>query len=111
MAFCPSTAESNPSGLNDPVNGAVPAVIDVAASSSSVVLVKFCPLPPSSVKSSTRVPIGLIRNTSRSASNVCVMLSVTLTSPIGPETPLTLMIDVIVLTSGIVLGTSVDAGV
>ena len=40
----PSTADRFPSGRNVPVNGAVPRVIDVVASSSRTVFVKFLTL-------------------------------------------------------------------
>ena len=66
LGSSPSKADSNPSGLKLPLKGAKPAVIDVAASSSKMVLLKLSQLLPTSVNSSISVPDGLIRNTSKS---------------------------------------------
>ena len=70
LTFAKGASLSDPSGRNVPENGADPDVIAVDASSSRIVPEKLSPPPPTSVISSTRVPPGEIRNTSRSWSRV-----------------------------------------
>ncbi len=67
-AFSLSNEESVPSGLKDPVNGAVPAVIEPEASSSNTVSVKLSPLLPRLSTRSTVVASGLISRISTSPS-------------------------------------------
>ena len=80
----PSNEVRFPSGLYVPVNGAAPVAMSAVASSSSSVLVKLSPMPPTSVNSSTRVPSGATRNTSRSSSQVWLILINTFKSRIVP---------------------------
>ncbi len=65
-AFLPSKAVSTCSGRNDPVNGGVPAVIEIAASSSKTVLMKLSPPPPRLSTSRTVVASGPISRISTS---------------------------------------------
>jgi hypothetical protein len=57
----PSSVASLPWGWNDPVNGAVPVVIEFSAVSSKTVLMKFEPLAPTPENKMTWVPFGAIR--------------------------------------------------
>ena len=66
------------------MNGAVPALIAVAASSSNTVFVKLSPLLPRPFTSVTTVPPGFFSVIFRSPSNVCVTLTLALTSETGP---------------------------
>ena len=60
------------------------------------------------MNSSTRVPLGLISVTRRSGSKVWSIVRVTFTSVMSPARPPTVSSEVVELTSGMGLGTSVE---
>src|SRR5262245_4804761 len=68
-------------GLNVPLNGATACWMGTVAKSSSVVLLKFWPLPvpPTAVNSFCIVPSGAINQASRSRGTGCVIEKVSVT--------------------------------
>ena len=65
---CEPPRSRAPVGLNVPVKGAVPEVIEVAAESSKTVLMKFEPVPPTPENRGICVPSGAIRTAVRAES-------------------------------------------
>ena len=78
----PSRSDSIPVGLNDPVKGAVPVVIEVSPASSKTVLMKFAPVPPTPENKGTCIPFGAIRTAVRSESDENAAVSETVMSAI-----------------------------
>src|SRR5688572_1369311 len=78
------------SGRYVPVNGAAPVASDTAPAELITVFTKLSPLPPLLLTRFKILPFGAIRFISRSPSQVCVILKVTLMLPTGtagnPET-------------------------
>ena len=93
-------AESGVSGLNDPANGAVPALMAVAAASSKTVKVpvqSVAPLPklspelPRRLDKATGVPFGATTVMARSPSKVWLSRTLTLTSTTAPMSGTTIV--------------------
>ncbi len=83
-------------------------VMEVAASSSKVVVIKLLPEPPFRLKSPTLVPLGAVKVMTRSLTHVWLIFIVTLTSVIM-KLSVTLSVDSAEPpATGMVFGTSVE---